>query len=304
MSRKIIITGATGFIGRNICSKLIERGDEITIFTRSVDMAKKVTPGASKYIAWNYSLKNWYDEISEKDAVINLTGESLLSKRWSEEHKNEVRNSRINSTRALVEAIKLSDERPKTFISASAVGFYGDSESEVDELSPKGKGFLSDLVYDWEKEAAKVDELNVRRICVRIGIVLDKDDGALAKMVLPFRFFIGGPLGSGKQWMPWIHIDDLANLFLFALDNEQIEGIINGVSPNPVRMNDFAKSIGKAMNRPAIFKVPEFVLKLILGEASETITKGAKVSPRKAVELGYEFKYKKLDKALEKIFNE
>jgi uncharacterized protein len=304
MSKKIVITGATGFIGRNICSKLIARGDEITIFTRSVEKAKKIIPGASKYIAWDYSLNDWYDEISGKDAVINLAGESLLSKRWSEEHKNEVRDSRINSTRALVEAIQLSAERPKTFISASAVGFYGDSESEVDELSQKGKGFLAELVNDWEKEAAKVEELNVRRVCIRIGIVLDENDGALAKMILPFRLFVGGPLGSGKQWMPWIHVDDLVNIFLFALDNEQVEGIINGVSPNPVRMNDFAKSIGKVMNRPAIFKVPEFVLKLILGEASKTIITGANVFPGKAIRLGYKFNYSDLEKALEEIFNE
>jgi uncharacterized protein len=301
MNKKIVIAGATGFLGRNICSKLIERGDELIILTRSVEKAKKIIPDASKYIIWNYSSKEWYEEISGNDAVINLAGESLLSKRWNDKHKNEVRNSRIESTKALIEAIKLRDKRPKTFISASAVGFYGNSEFEVDENSPKGEGFLADLVDDWEKETAKVEELGVRKVCVRIGIVLDKNDGALEKMILPFKFFMGGPLGNGKQWMPWIHIDDLAKIFLFVLDNEKAEGIINGVSPNPVRMSDFAKTIGKVMKRPAIFKVPEFVLKLILGEASETIISGAKVFSGKAIKLGYKFEYDNLEEAIKNI---
>ena len=301
MKKKIVIAGATGLIGKRICSKLIERGDEVTILTRSVDNAKTAIPRAAKYVYWNLFLSDWMKELEGAEAVINLAGENLMAKRWTDAHKKNIRDSRIITTAKLIEAISCLKVKPKVFISASAVGFYGSTENEVDETSKMGEGFLAELVNDWEKETQKVDELNIRRINVRIGIVLDKNEGALAKMITPFKFFVGGPLGSGNQWMPWIHINDLTNIFLFSVDNDNVKGIINGVTPNPVRMNEFAGTIGKVLNRPSIFKVPGFVLKIILGEAASVVLEGANVKPKKLQTLGYKFLYDDLEKALTAI---
>ncbi len=301
MNRKIVIAGATGLIGKKFCSRLIERGDEVTILTRSVDNAKTVIPRAAKYVYWNLLSSDWMKELEGADAVINLAGENLMAKRWTDEHKKNIRDSRIVATQKIIEAVTSLKEKPKVFVSASAVGFYGSSENEVDETSKMGEGFLAQLVDDWEKETQKVDELNIRRVNIRIGIVLDKNEGALAKMITPFKFFIGGPLGSGNQWMPWIHIDDLTNIFLFSVDNDNVKGIINGVSPNPVRMNEFAGTIGKILNRPSIFKLPGFVLKLILGEAASVVLEGANVKPKKLQMLGYKLLYDDLEKALAAI---
>ena len=237
------------------------------------------------------------------DGVVHLAGENLMSARWTNKHKEEVRKSRILSTKLFVDAIPTLKNKPRVFIAASAVGFYGNSEFEVDETSPRGSGFLAELVEDWENETARINEYGIRSANVRTGIVLDKNEGALAKMLLPFKFFVGGPLGNGKQWMPWIHADDLANIFLLAVDNENIRGPINGVSPNPVSMNEFAKTLGRVINRPAFFRVPSFMLKIILGEAAQTVLSGAKVKPNEVLKSGYSFYYEKLESALKEIFN-
>ncbi len=301
MNRKIVIAGATGLIGKNICSKLIERGDELIILTRSIEKAKTKIPHAKKYIYWDLLSSDWHQELERADVVINLAGENLMAKRWTDEHKKNLRKSRIVSTKRIIEVVSSAKEKPKVFIAASAVGFYGNTENEVDENSKMGECFLAQLVNDWETETQKVDELNIRRVNIRIGIVLDKNDGALAKMITPFKLFAGGPLGSGIQWMPWIHINDLTNIFLFAIDSENVKGIINGVAPNPVRMKEFAKAIGKFLNRPSIFRVPGFVLKLILGEAASVVLEGANVKPKKLQALGYKFMYDTLEKALAAI---
>jgi uncharacterized protein (TIGR01777 family) len=301
MSKKIIITGATGLIGRKMISRLIEIGDEVTVFTRSIDKAQKVIPGTVHFINWDFKSDVWKQHLKGKDAVINLAGENLMHKRWNEEHKKNIRASRILSTRALVNAIEELSDKPKVFITASAVGFYGNSEVEVDETSPAGKGFLAEVVRDWEKESEPLEEIGVRRAVIRIGIVLDKNEGALAKMVLPFKLFLGGPLGSGTQWMPWIHIDDLVNLFLFVIYNENVEGVINGVSPKPVRMREFAKAIGLVLKRPAIFSVPSVILNLILGEASNTVLEGARVMPVRILNYGYKFQFDEIYLALRNL---
>lgn len=303
MNRKIVITGATGLIGKKIFIRLLKRGDEIIVFTRSVEKAKKIIPGAAKYLNWNLESKSWYKELEGVDGVVHLAGENLMSARWTNEHKDEVRKSRILSTKLFVDAISTLKNKPRVFIAASAVGFYGNSEFEVDETSPRGSGFLAELVEDWENETARINEYGIRSANVRTGIVLDKNEGALAKMLLPFKYFVGGPLGNGKQWMPWIHADDLANIFLLAVDNENIRGPINGVSPNPVSMNEFAKTLGRVINRPAFFRVPSFVLKIILGEASQTVLSGAKVKPNEVLKSGYSFYYERLESALKEIFN-
>ncbi len=302
MSKKVVITGATGFIGKKIVQKLIERGDEATIFTRSIEKAKQFIPNEAEFVEWDYKLNDWRSYLEGKDAVIHLAGENVMAKRWNDAHKKNILSSRVNSTRQLVNAIGTLNNKPKVFISASAVGYYGNSEEPVTEESKPGNDFLAQVVKAWEREAAEVEQKGVRRISIRIGIVLDKNEGALARMITPFKFFIGGPLGTGWQWFPWIHIDDVVGLFLFALDNEKVYGALNAASPNPVRMNEFASTLGAVMKRPSFFKVPSLVLRLVLGEGAEVVLGGAMVKPKRVELLGYKFKYELLEHALVSFF--
>jgi uncharacterized protein (TIGR01777 family) len=299
--KKIVLTGATGLIGKKIADLLIRRGDEITIFTRSIDRAKQIIPDAADYVEWNLKLDNWQAALEGKYAVIHLAGENVMAKRWNEQHKKNIFNSRVDTTRALVNAIENAADKPKVFIAASAIGYYGNSEQSVTEESKPGDDFLAEVVKCWEDEASKVEQFGVRRVSMRIGIVLDKEAGALAKMLLPFKLFIGGPLGSGKQWVSWIHIEDLVNIFLFALENENVEGAVNCVSPNPVTMNQFAKAIGKTLKRPSSLRMPEFLLRLILGESSSVVTGGSKVTSSKIISCGYKFKYSYMEEALNNL---
>lgn len=297
---KVAITGATGLIGKKIVKKLIERGDQVLVLTRSVEKTKGLFSANVDLVEWDIKSKDLHTKLEGVDAVIHLAGENVMGKRWNAQHKKKILESRVLGTRSIVDAIYKMDNRPKVLVGASAVGYYGNSEIQVDESSTVGAGFLADVVKAWEDETAKVELLNVRRVNVRIGIVLDKNDGALGKLLTPFRFFVGGPLGSGKQWFPWVHVDDVVDLFLFSLDNN-INGVLNAVSPEIVRMNEFCKILGTVMNRPYFFNVPEFILKLVVGEAAEVILTGANVTPNRTIELGYKFRYPKLQSALEEI---
>lgn len=297
---KVAITGATGLIGKKIVKKLIERGDQVLVLTRSVEKTKGLFSANVDLVEWDIKSKDLHTNLEGVDAVIHLAGENVMGKRWNAGHKKKILESRVLGTRSIVDAIYKMDNRPKVLVGASAVGYYGNSEIQVDESSTVGAGFLADVVKAWEDETAKVELLNVRRVNVRIGIVLDKNDGALGKLLTPFRFFVGGPLGSGKQWFPWVHVDDVVDLFLFSLDNN-INGVLNAVSPEIVRMNVFCKILGKVMKRPYLFNVPEFILKLVVGEAAEVILSGANVTPNRTIELGYKFRYPKLQSALEEI---
>lgn len=301
--KKIILTGATGLIGKKIADKLIQRGDNVTILTRSVENAMRLIPNAADYVKWDYNKDNWHMKLERIDAVIHLAGENVMAKRWNKKHKENILKSRIETTRALVNAIINAENKPKIFISASAVGFYGNSEQPVTENSLPGKDFLSNVVNAWEDESKKVDEYKVRRSNIRTGIVLDENEGALAQMITPFKYFLGGPLGTGKQWFPWIHIEDVVGIFLYALDNDNVEGIINAVSPNPLRMNEFCKSLGKVLNRPSLFRVPEFALRIIFGEAADVLLTGANVIPERTLELGYKYEFEKVEDALKNLLD-
>lgn len=300
MNKKIVITGATGFIGSNIAGRLIKEGNRVTIVSRSSERAKKVIPDAVEYIEWNYKTDP-AGFVNDKNAVIHLMGENIMARRWSGKHKREVIDSRVESTRALIKGIENAEVKPELFIHSSAIGFYGNGFFEADENSKRGNGFMADVVSAWEYEAAKVETSGVRRVSVRLGIVLDKNEGALKKMILPFKFFVGGPLGSGKQWFPWISIEDAVEIFRFAIEKEKIAGPVNGVAPEFIDMKRFATALGRKIKRPSLFRVPEFVLKLILGEAAEALIYGVKVIPGKLVEHGYSFKYKRIDEALKSI---
>ncbi len=298
MRKKIVITGATGLLGKKITSKLINRGDEVIVLTRSINKAQEIISGAAKFIEWNINFDELKESTEDLYGFIHLAGENVMARRWNEEHKRNIYSSRISTTKNLVDLINKLNKKPEVFVSASAIGYYGTNNNDVNEYSAPGNDFLSIVVRDWEFESKKVEHDGIRNVNIRTGIVLDIKEGALAKMLLPYKLFIGGPLGSGNQWFPWIHIDDIVELFLFTLDNKNIAGPINGTSPGIVTMNEFAKTLGKVLGRPYLFRVPEFILKIVLGEGASSIINGAKVIPKKTLESGYKFRFDNLENAL------
>jgi len=299
MNKLILVTGATGMIGSKLTKKLSELGYSVGSISRNPNKSKSQLPWCQFHIDYNKpdELK---DYISKSYGVINLAGASIADKKWTPEYKKEILDSRINSTKMIVDAINLSPNKPKVLINGSAIGIYGNTaDKEIDEKSPTGNGFLAEVTVRWENEAKRLNS-NVRLVLARTGVVLDENGGALEKMIMPFKFFVGGPIGSGRQWLSWIHIDDLVNLFIWSIENP-ISGPINFTAPNPVIMSEFAKELGKVMSRPSIFPVPEFVLKLILGESSAMVTNSNKVIPKVALENNFKFTYINLNSALKSI---
>jgi hypothetical protein len=298
--KKIAITGGTGLIGKKLINALKYRDYYIINFTRDIEKSKITLPNADEHIQWNINKTDWYDKISGSYAIFNLAGASVAGGRWTEKYKKLIYDSRINGTKALVKAIENAENKPKVLINSSAVGYYGNRFNEdITEKSSKGIGFLSDVCNDWESEATASSAGRV--VLARTGVVLDKNEGALAKMLLPFKMFAGGPLGSGKQYMPWIHIDDLIEMFIFVMENENIFGAVNFTSPNPVIMDEFAKTLGQVLGRPSFFRVPEFALNLLLGEQAEIVTEGQKALPKVSIGNGFDFKYKNLENAVKDL---
>jgi len=304
MSKKIVITGASGLIGTNLTKVLISRGDKVYVFTRNTDKAKNIIHGAAEYIKWDYSKPDeWTEHLNGKDAVIHLAGANISGKRWSTNYKEMILRSRELSTRNLANAISLLNEKPNAFICASGVNYYGDSgDKSLTEKEEAGNDFLANVCKIWESEAKKVEKAGVRRISVRTGVVLTPEEGALKKMLIAFKLFIGGPLGSGTQWFPWVHLDDIVNIYTYLLDNNNLSGAFNASSPNPVTMNEFAKTLGKILKRPSFFKVPKFALKLAAGEVADIITASLKVIPERLMDYGYKFKFLNLKDALDDLF--
>lgn len=301
--KKIIITGATGSIGQRLVREFIARGDEVIVFTRNPENAKNKILNASKYVKWDYKKPNeWKEHLNGIDIVVHLAGANLGAKRWNEEYIKLAYDSRIISTRNLVEAIKQVERKPKVFISSSAVGYYGNRYDEVlDENSSNGNDFLANLCNDWEKEAQKVEALGVRRVSIRTGLVLMKNEGLIKQLLLPFKLFIGGPLAGGRQWFPWIHIDDIIGIYLHAIDNENVKGGINGASPGIIRMKEFAKAFGKTLKRPALFPIPKFAMKIVTGELADYAVMSQRTSVDKILNAGYKFKFKNLEAALRNL---
>lgn len=256
---KVMVAGATGFIGKQLVKKLNKKGHEIVVLTRNPNTSRFHIPAHCNTIFWNpekYSLPP--TTLKGVDAVINLAGEGIADGRWSAKRKQALIQSRILSTRRLVNAMSYMRNKPKVFISSSAIGFYGSREDELlDESSNKGHGFLSEICQHWEDECLRANDLGIRTIAFRIGMVLGHDGGALDKMLPPFKCGVGGNLGNGSQWMSWIHIADLVNMIIYALENPNVKGIYNAVSPNPVINKKFTKIFGKALNRPTLFTVPK-----------------------------------------------
>jgi hypothetical protein len=303
MNKKIIVTGATGLIGIELCNALVSRGEEVTIFSRNVESANKILGNKFNYLKWDY--KNpieWQKSLADKDAVIHLAGANLFAKRWTENYKKEILESRYISTKNLVAALRNSNSKAKVFICSSGVGYYGSRGVEIlTEDSTSGNDFIADVVKKWEGEAMEASAFGVRTAVLRQGIVLSTKGGALAKFLPPFKFFIGGALGNGKQWFPWIHIADLIAIYLSVLDNKEISGAVNTVSPQTIRMRDFAKALGKVLRRPSLFNVPAFALNILLGEAASTILSSQRVMPKKLTDFGFKFKFEKLEEALKDL---
>lgn len=302
--KKIIIAGATGLIGQALVKNLINKNYEVVTLGRNKSKALALFDNAVKAYEWspndsvNRQPEEWSNELNGNYAIVNLAGESLVG-RWTKRKKEKILRSRVESTELLRDAARMSAEKPSVYIGASAIGYYGNTgNKEVNELMPRGEGFLSDVVANWERAQREFEAIGARRVTIRIGMVLSMAGGALPKMALPFKFFIGGPLGSGKQWISWVHISDLVKIFIQALEDDELSGVINASSPNPVTMSQFARTIGSVMHRPSLFKVPEFMLKIILGEAAQLITDSTKVHPALLIKHGFIFDYPALDKAL------
>lgn len=276
-------------IGRHIAEAIVRRGDEFIALTTNPLSALKKIPTAKKIVELGeyLSLKN-----EKIDAVINLAGANLGSKRWNEKTKKEFYDSRIVTTAKLVELISLMNTKPEVLISASGVDYYGNcGRKDVCENSQRADSFLGKLTGDWEQQALKAGIYGVRVVVLRTGFVMAKNSEAVDKLLMPYKFFVGGPIGGGKQFVSWIHIDDLVNIYLFAIDNRNLSGVYNATSPNPETMKDFGKAAAKVLHRPAIFPVPGFVVKAIAGEMAAVILEGRRALPKKLIDTGYEFKF-------------
>ncbi|KAL3515094.1 hypothetical protein ACH5RR_021996 [Cinchona calisaya] len=298
----VSVTGATGFIGKRLVRRLHEDNHYVRVLTRSKSNAQAIFPAKEFPRIVIAGESEWKDLIQGSTGVVNLAG-NPISTRWSPEIKKEIKQSRIRVTSKVVDSINDStnEVRPKVLISATAVGYYGTSDTQVfDENSPSGNDYLAEVCREWEGTALKVHQ-DVRLALIRIGIVLGKDGGALAKMIPLFMMFAGGPLGSGKQWFSWIHVDDLVNLIYEALSNPSYKGIINGTAPNPVKLGELCEQLGSVLGRPSWLPVPDIALKAVLGEGSSVVLEGQKVLPTKAKELGFPFKYIYVKDALKAI---
>lgn len=303
---KLVVAGGTGFIGTALLETLARQGHALVLLTRSPSTAR--APGATALFWQPGSPGAWENVLPEAldgaDGVINLAGEPIAGKRWSEAQKQRLRASRLEPTRALVGAIGKLKRKPGFLLNASAVGYYGPRGGEaVTEADGPGGDFLAGLCRDWEAEAMKAEAHGLRVVRLRTGVVLGNGGGALAKMAPPFRFYIGGPLGSGAQWMPWIHLEDEVGLIRFLSENPAARGAVNATAPNPVTMKEFAKALGKALHRPAWAPVPAFALRLMLGEMAEMLLTGQRALPAAAERLGYPFRHPALPEALKNILS-
>ena len=293
---QILITGGTGFIGDFLCERLARDGHYLTLISRSPEKYTEENAKNQKYISWDDDLAK---EMDRADVVINLTGENLFGKRWTDEVKKRLYSSRIDLTNKLVNAMEASSTPPDLLISASGINYYGASGDKVlTEENGPGDDFLAKLCVDWEAAALRAEEKGVRVAIPRIAPVLEDGNGIIEKMKLPFSLFVGGSLGSGDQYLSWIHMYDMISALIFPIENDEISGPYNAASPNPVQMDEFAHTMGKVMNRPSLFKVPEFVLNAVLGEAATPVLASLRIQPKVLQQAGFEFHFADLEVAL------
>lgn len=295
---KILITGASGLIGKALQESFGQRGYEMILATRS-------EPKKPSQIQWNADTgfrEQDLERLEGLDAVIHLAGEGIAGLRWTEEKKKAIRDSRVFGTRSMIETFDKLKDKPKTFISGSAIGFYGDrGNDELTESSPAGKTFLAEVCKEWEAESRRAEDLGIRTILLRTGIVLSKDGGALATMLTPFKLGVGGIIGDGKQWMSWISLDDVVGIINYVLDHENVRGAVNNTAPNPVTNEEFTKTLGSVLYRPTFLPLPEFAVHMVFGEMGDALLlDSTRVIPKRMKDAGYEFKYPELQAALER----
>jgi uncharacterized protein (TIGR01777 family) len=296
---RVTLTGATGLIGTRIVAALARRGDEVTVLSRDPHRARTQLGSGIEAVAWNpLGEPAPAGALAGRNGVIHLAGERV-DQRWSATAKERIRTSREVGTANLVAGLRSADPRPRALVSASAVGYYGaHGDEEIPESSPPGSDFLAEVCVAWERAAQAASELAMRVAVVRTGIVLDPDGGALARMLPPFRAGVGGPVAGGRQWMPWIHVDDLVGLYVAALDRDDWNGPLNGAAPIPVTNKDFSKALGRALHRPAIAPVPALALRALYGEMAQIVTTGQRAVPQRPLALGYAYAHPDLDAAL------
>lgn len=299
---KVLVTGASGFIGSALCDALLARGDTVVGLSRDPQRARGTNPSVVWH-AWESTLERPPAAAFENvDGVVNLEGEKI-NQRWTDDAKRRIMESRRQGTRNLIAALAGLERKPRVLVNQSAIGFYGDrGEAIVDESAEPGEGYDAEVVREWEAAAREVEGTGVRLVIVRTGHVLDPRGGLLGELLTPFKLGVGGPIAGGRQYMSWIHIDDEVGILLWALDNEKVSGTINSTAPNPVTNRELSKAIGRALHRPASVPVPGFVLDLKFGsEFGKVLRGGQRVMPRRALDLGYQFRYTDIDAALRNL---
>lgn len=297
---RVIVTGGTGFIGSKLCENLVAKGHEVVLFTRDASRSRDQIHPKVRVVSWAPGAA-WESWVDGAGAIVNLAGENI-AQRWTRAAKQRIVSSRVDAATRLSAAIEKAAVKPSVLVNAGAVGYYGPRGNEtLDEDSPPGTDFLATTCVAWEEAAQKAETPGVRVALIRTGVVLGEDGGALAKMLPPFKAFAGGPIGTGGQWMSWIHRDDLVSLYVFALQNPAAKGPINGTAPNPVTMKEFARALGRALHRPSLFPVPAAAVRLLLGEMATVVLDGQRVVPRKAEGLGFEFRFTEIDAALRDV---
>ncbi|EFA72101.1 epimerase [Cylindrospermopsis raciborskii CENA303] len=304
---KVAVTGATGFVGSRLVQCLHDRGEKILVLSRNpTRSAARIFPSEVfpnvEILAYTPGVSGvWQSRIAGCDGVVNLAGEPITQQRWTPEHKLDILNSRKLGTQKIVEAIAEAKPKPSVLINASAIGFYGTSQTATfDENSPTGKDFLAQVCQQWEEQAQMVRNYDVRLVILRFGIVLG-NGGALGKMITPFKLFAGGPIGSGNQWFSWIHLNDIVNLIIQSLVDPNAQGVYNATAPHPVQMKDLSNTMAQVMNRPAWLPVPGFALEALLGEGAMVVLEGQRVLPQRTQALGFEYQYPLLSSALREI---
>ncbi len=296
---RVLVTGASGFLGSAVCDALLARGDEAVGLTRDPQRARQGNPTVTWH-AWNpVAERPPASALAGADGVVNLVGEPI-DQRWTEAAKQRIRDSRVRSTKNLVDAISATEPRPKALVSQSAVGYYGDrGEAVVDESTGPGSTFDAELCVAWEAAAHAAETVGVRVVVVRSGLVLDPEHGLLKQLLVPFKLGVGGPLAGGGQYMPWIHVDDEVRLLLWALDTDGASGTYNATAPNPVTNREFSKALGRVLGRPAVIPLPKLALKARFGgELGEVAAGGQRTIPRRALDAGFEFRHPELEPAL------
>jgi uncharacterized protein (TIGR01777 family) len=289
----VLVAGGTGFIGRPLVAALVERGDVVTVVSRDPAGARTTGPKQASH-------RGWLPELDAYDAVVNLAGANIFGRRWSASYRRLIRESRVQSTRRIVDAILAAKDPPRVLVNGSAVGYYGDRGSELlpDTATP-GTDTMAQVCRAWEEEAGRCP---VRTVLLRTGVVLGRDGGALRRMQTPFRLGLGGPIGFGLRYFPWIHRDDLVGLILFAIDHEDVRGALNGVAPGPVRNAAFTRALGRALHRPTLFPVPPLALRLAFGQVAQVLTASQRCIPEAALRHGYVFRHPDIDGALSRIY--